>query len=165
MTGPVHTSEAFELEPADLRDYAWRLAKFGVEGEGATVSATWDALAFQVEGQAQHLSTRDVHALLRAFSVGGALSRNGGACRALQQAMCQQASGTLRAYQVVSLWVALDRANVIPEAAATVFFRDELRRALPLVLGSPHGREADGAAVSEPLQEALHAAQSSELVT
>ncbi|CAE8660494.1 unnamed protein product, partial [Polarella glacialis] len=138
---------AFDLEAGEMGAFARRLASQGLAATGGDpreLQRAWAALAFQARGLAEKLSASDAYSLLRGLSSGGVLARHGETCKALIGVLRKKGVGTLKPRKVVSIWVALDRADVTDGSEdAAAFFRSELKRALPLAARS-EASEASG---------------------
>lgn len=124
---------AFELEACELASYARRLARRGREvgGDPRALSEAWEAVAFQCQGLADSISPNDAGSILCALSVSGVLQDHVGAHDSLVGVLRARGTGALKPRKVVSVWTALDRADLAEGKEAATFLRVELPRALP----------------------------------
>eukprot|EP00811_Abedinium_folium_P036193 NODE_8925_length_1459_cov_7.655405.p1 GENE.NODE_8925_length_1459_cov_7.655405~~NODE_8925_length_1459_cov_7.655405.p1 ORF type:complete len:463 (+),score=152.92 NODE_8925_length_1459_cov_7.655405:55-1389(+) len=153
----VEAADAYNLDARRLAPYAQRLARharFG--GDPVKAHEVWSAVAFQVQGLAEELSTDEAYKLLRAFGAAGILARHEGAALSLLVALRRNAA-TLKPRNVLRAWVVLDRADVFVDRASRAFFQEELRRLLPAEPASRSLAPQDGRRGADRMWRRVHA--------
>lgn len=126
------TGTAYELEAQDLAPFARTLARnSSVGGDPNGTERAWQAVAFQTRGLAKRLSVQDAYTILRSMSQAGVLRSQREATSALTLILREGEPGVLSLEKVVSVWVALDRADILEDKAAQELFHRELPKSFP----------------------------------